>query len=284
MTDGTAIFCTAATNRPWQPAGPTLLGLHGGPGIDGSQMRYFLQPAQEWSTVVVPDQRGHGRSDHSSPDSWTLDRWAEDARELIHALGLEDIVLVGTSFGGFVAQHFMSTYPGVARGAVIVGSSPRRASVDEIVARYAEVGGPEAARVMRRTMTEPGPEVEEEWARVCGPLSRLRPPDDTLAQIQRKRVNTPEVNARFMDTLNELDLRPGLAAVTDPMLVLVGEKDPLTPPGVATEIRDHASGADVTVHVVAAASHQVLWDQPAQAFDLVREFAHRVTGHADCLA
>jgi proline iminopeptidase len=241
-------------------------------------MRYFLAPGQEWSTVVVPDQRGHGRSDRSTPGAWTLAQWAEDVGDLVQVLGLEDVVLVGTSFGGFVAQHFLATYPGVVRGGVIVGSSPRRASVDEITERYRRIGGDEAANVMRRTMTEPGPEAEEEWARVCAPLSRVRPPDETLARIQRGPINTPEVNAHFTETLGHLDLRTALAAATDPILVLVGEHDPLTPPHLAAEIQEHAPRADVTVHVVRGASHQVLWDQPAQTFNLIREFAHLVTG------
>lgn len=278
VADNTGIFFTATTNRPWQPGGPTLLGLHGGPGIDGSQLRYVLGSAQEWSTVVVPDQRGHGLSDRSTPDKWTLAQWSEDVRDLLDRAGLEDVILVGTSFGGFVAQQFLATYPGVARGGVIGGSAPRRASVEEIVERYREVSGDEAADVMRRTMAEPGPEVEEEWARICGPLSRIRPPDEELGRIQRERVNTPEVNAHFMETFGDLDLRADLATATDPMLVLVGEKDPLTPPGVATEIQKHATGADVAVHVVEGASHQVLWDRPDHAFDLIRQLVRAVTG------
>lgn len=284
VTDGSNIFFTAATNRPWQSDGLTLLGLHGGPGIDGSQMRYFLEPAQEWSTVVVPDQRGHGLSDRSEPAKWTLSQWAEDVHDLIQRLGLEDVILVGTSFGGFVAQHFLAAYPGVARGAVIIGSSPRRASVDEIVERYRDVGGDEAASVMRLTMTEPGPTSEAEWGRVCAPLSRIRPPDDGLDRIQRERINTPEVNAHFMKALAGLDLRADLAAATDPILVMVGEKDPLTPPRLAAEIQQHAPHADVTVEVVAGASHQVLWDQPSQTLDRIREFARLAIGGPEVAA
>ena len=277
VSDGTDIFFTAASNRPWQ-SGPTLLGLHGGPGIDGSQLRYFLGPAQAWASVVVPDQRGHGRSDRSSPDNWTLARWAEDALDVIERVGLEDVILVGTSFGGFVAQYFLAAYPGVARGAVIVGSSPRRASVEEIVERYREVGGEEAGETMRRAMTDHRPEVEEEWDRVCGPLSRIRPPDEELGRILRERLNTPEVNAHFMKTFDDLDLRASLAFATDPFLVIVGAADPLTSVGIATEIQTHATGADVAVQVVEGASHQVLWDRPDYAHDLIHEFARSVTG------
>lgn len=58
------------------------------------------------------------------PLTWTLAQWAEDVRDLIEGLGLEAVVLVGTSFGGFVVQHFLAAHPGVARGGVVVGSSP----------------------------------------------------------------------------------------------------------------------------------------------------------------
>lgn len=266
------IHFTASTRRPWQLRKPVILGLHGGPGIDGSQLRYFLEPQQEWSTVVVPDQRGHGRSDRSTPAHWNLAQWAEDVRQFIETLGLQDVVLAGTSFGGFVVQRFLASYPGVTRGGVIVGSSPRRASKREIVERYRDLGGDEAARVMERTLTDPSPESDEEWARVCAPFSRLRPPDDVLARIVRERVNTPEVNEHFMATFADLDLRADLAAIRDPMLVLVGAKDPLTPPAAAAEIQKH-SGAEVTFQLIQGASHQVLWDQPTRSDQLLREFA-----------
>ncbi len=62
-----SIYFTASSRRPWQQPRPVILGLHGGPGADGSLLRYVLGPQQEWATVVVPDQRGHGRSDRSTP-------------------------------------------------------------------------------------------------------------------------------------------------------------------------------------------------------------------------
>lgn len=266
------IFFTAATRRPWRQPGPVVLALHGGPGSDGSLLRYVLGPQQEWATVIVPDQRGHGHSDRSMPERWTLDQWAEDVRLFIDALGLDDVILVGTSFGGFVAQQFLASYPGVVRGGVIVGSAPLRPAESEIVERYRRLGGDEAARVMQRTFTNPSPGSEQEWARVCAPLSRLRPPDETLSRILREQIHTPEVNEHFMATFGDLDLRDDLAAVRDPMLVLVGASDPLTPPAAAAAIQQH-SGGQVTFELVEGASHQVPWDQPQRFDQLLREFA-----------
>ena len=51
---------------------PVLVGLHGGPGVDGSRLRHYLAPLADVAQVVVPDQRGHGRSDHCTADTWNL--------------------------------------------------------------------------------------------------------------------------------------------------------------------------------------------------------------------
>lgn len=271
----TTLYVTAATRRAWRADGPALLGLHGGPGVDGSLLRYYLGLQQEWATVVVPDQRGHGYSDLSTREHWNLGQWAEDIRQLIEVLGLADVILVGTSFGGFVAQRFLAAYPNTVRGAVIIGSSARRASKAQIVERYRAFGGDEAAEVMDRTLRDPSPEVEEQWSRVCGPLARLRPTDAVLDTILHGSIRTPEVNEHFMATFDDMDLRAELANVQDPMLVLVGARDPLTPPDTAAEIQRYSGGA-VTFQTVEAASHHVLWDQPERSDELLRAFAHSV--------
>ena len=275
---GQRLFFTATSFlESVTPRTPVILGLHGGPGIDGSQMRYFLQPAAHWAQVIVPDQRGHGYSDHSAPESWNLKQWAQDTKEFIDRLGLTEVILVGTSFGGFVVQQFLAEFPGTVRGAVVVGASPRKASDDEIVERYREVGGDRAAEVMRRSLHDSSKEAEAEWAEVCAPLASVRPPDATLQSIRRSRVNTPEVNRVFVQFLPRMDLRTDLRHATDPILVLVGENDPLTPPKFAAEIRAAASSADVWVEIVPGASHQVLWDEPEATDRLLREFTERTT-------
>lgn len=271
VTSQTTLAFTASADQPWEAGRPTILGLHGGPGIDGAQLRYFLRPQQQWSTVIVPDQRGHGLSELSDPAHWNLQQWADDVRSFIDALNLRDVVLLGTSFGGFVVQKFMSAHPGAVMGGVIVGSSPRRASMDEIVDRYRAVGGDEPAQVMQRVMTSPSLEAEEDWSRVCSPLSRMRPPDSKLSHIIESQIKSPQVNEHFTRTLGDLDLRPELAAVREPILVLVGQLDPLVPPQVASELVAH-SGGPVTFVEVKDASHQVLWDQAEESDRLLRQF------------
>ena len=67
---------------------PTLIGLHGGPGLDGGKLRYLLPAVADVAQVIVPDQRGHGLSDHGPPDGWNLAQWAADVKALADALGV----------------------------------------------------------------------------------------------------------------------------------------------------------------------------------------------------
>lgn len=60
--------------------------------------------------ITLFDLRGHGRS--SMPQSgYTPKQMAEDIKELIDALEIEEAVFLGHSFGGSVVLHFACQYP-----------------------------------------------------------------------------------------------------------------------------------------------------------------------------
>jgi len=66
--------------------------------------------------VTVYDLRGHGLSD-STPTGYNSSEMAEDLLALLDALGLEQPMLAGHSFGGAVALHFALLHPTTWRGA-----------------------------------------------------------------------------------------------------------------------------------------------------------------------
>lgn len=116
--DGTNIFY-----KDWG-AGPTILFSHGWPltadAWDG-QMAYF---SQNGFRAVAHDRRSHGRSDQTF-DGNDMDHYADDLAELIDALKLRDVILVGHSTGGGEVTHYVKRH-GTARVAkvVLVGAVP----------------------------------------------------------------------------------------------------------------------------------------------------------------
>lgn len=253
---------------------PVLLGLHGGPGADGAKARYQLSRLADVAQVVVPDQRGHGRSDLSSAAFWNLATWAADVKGLCDALGVEHPIVFGGSFGGFVAQRYAADFPGHAAGLILSSTSPRLADVDELAERFRDTGGDEAAEVLRRDWEAPSEETSAQWRRVCGPLLSLSGGSDPQAlAIGAARIQTPEVGLHYFEHEGKsIDLRDALAEVRCPTLVLVGERDPLTPERLAREIVSAIPEGLARLEVIPSASHDLLADNPADAYRCIREF------------
>lgn len=72
---------------------------------------------------LAPDMRGHGRSGQPHDHSYTPEALSGDVLAVCEAAGVRDPVLVGHSFGGFLAATIAMRYPGFAR-AVLVEDQP----------------------------------------------------------------------------------------------------------------------------------------------------------------
>lgn len=116
--DGTSLFY-----KDWG-AGQPIVFSHGWPLSSDAWDQQMLFFGQNGFRVIAHDRRGHGRSDQT----WNgndMDRYADDLAELIEALDLKDVVLVGHSTGGGEVAHYVGRH-GTARVAkiVLVGAVP----------------------------------------------------------------------------------------------------------------------------------------------------------------
>jgi L-proline amide hydrolase len=90
-----------------------LLTLHGGPG---STHNYFapLEALAPERPVVLYDQIGCGNSDRPDDIEWSVEVFRDEVAAVRHRLGLERIHLLGTSWGGMLAQeHVFSGAEGI---------------------------------------------------------------------------------------------------------------------------------------------------------------------------
>jgi len=71
--------------------------------------------------VTVYDLRGHGLSE-LTPNGYSSLEMAEDLKALLDALGIDQVLLAGHSFGGAIAMHFALLNPGRARGVTLLDS------------------------------------------------------------------------------------------------------------------------------------------------------------------
>ncbi len=248
---------------------PTLLLLHGGPGMDHSSFKPAFSQLADVCQLVYYDHRGQGRSDRGTPGEWTLDVWADDVVRLCDALGIERPIVLGNSFGGMVAQRYAHRHPGHA-SRVVLSSTAARMDLPAIVAMFAKLGGAEAAEVARAFWTDPTPEHQIAYLRTCGPLYTQTPGNifDTQRMVRNMAVLEHFVTGEQL-TFDEL---PSLGAVTVPVLVLAGALDPVCPLKASEDIVAHLPPHLVTFECFEHCGHGVFRDDPERAFSVLRDF------------
>jgi proline iminopeptidase len=262
--------------------GRPLVALHGGPGLDGSVWFPALDPiATDGWRVLAPDHRGNGRSDAGDPARWTVPQMADDVETLIVRLGLARPVVMGWSFGSFVAQAHMARH-GTAAGYVLIGTVASPKALEAIFDRLA-VFEPERLRpqVTASWELEPTVQTAEDCRRLAHdqlPFHLADPEGPLVARLieQDRIVHQPAVLRHFAadGEYGLRDYRDDLRSLAKPVLVLSGAHDRTTPATSAQELVDAIPTAE---HVVLPhTAHFVPYEEPEAFLAALRRFLARV--------
>jgi pimeloyl-ACP methyl ester carboxylesterase len=259
----------------WVPDGarlrekPTLVLLHGGPGYDHSGFKPLFSRLADVAQIVYYDHRGHGRSDRRPADEWTLDTFADDVVRLCDALGIVKPVVLGQSFGGFVAQRYIARHPAHAAKVVLSSTSPAL-NLERKLAMFERLGGPEARRVAATFWRTPSADTWAPYLRVCMPLYNTQ--SSPAGARERIVFNEPILFASAGGEQQTMNLLPGLAAAQCPVLVMAGALDPVCPLDDARDIAAALPAHRVQLAVFEQSGHGAWRDEPGAAFDRLRRF------------
>ena len=249
---------------------PTLVCLHGGPGFDHSGFKPAFSGLADIAQIVYYDHRGHGRSDERPSSEWTLDIWADDVVRLCDALGIVKPIVLGQSFGGFVAQRYIARHPGHASKVILSSTSPHMALERKLV-MFEKLGGKAAGELARQFWSQPDPQTWAAYWVGCRKLYNRTEPSDPQA-AQRMLVRD-EILLHFVAGEKQgLDLLPGLAAAQCPVLVMAGEEDPVCPLADAQDIAAALPPQWAKLVSFPGAGHGAWRDDPQAAFATLREF------------
>ena len=103
--------------------GPRLLFISGTGGDLRVRPNMLDGPFAKAFDLVAYDQRGLGQTE--KPDRpYTMSDYADDAAGLMDALGWDDALVIGVSFGGMVAQNLVVRHPHRVRRLVLACTSP----------------------------------------------------------------------------------------------------------------------------------------------------------------
>src|SRR3954451_22844705 len=129
---------------------PVLLMLHGGPGFDHSIYRPAYSALADIAQIVYLDFRGLGRSEDGPRECWNLAQWGDDVRAFCDALGIVEPIVLGASFGGFVALAYATRHPGHPGKLILISTEAKGGSyLEKRVALFERFGGPETGALAR---------------------------------------------------------------------------------------------------------------------------------------
>ncbi|CAM4079581.1 alpha/beta fold hydrolase [Kibdelosporangium persicum] len=228
--------------------GVPLVLVHGGESdrTQFTKLRTHLGPGIR---AISYDQRDSGIT-VNPPVPYTFDVLADDLVALLDALGLRDAHLLGTSFGGALAQHAALRHPDRVASLILVATTPSFAMNHEAIDELLNMTHSERV--------------------IAAPDFFFTPEYPGERRARTLTARTPEQSARRHDVARQHEVRDRLGEITAPTLVVHGTDDRLALYTGAVLMEHQIPHAEL--RSIQGGRHGIAVEFPDQIARWVREF------------
>lgn len=242
-----------------------LMMIHGsGPGVTAwANWRLVIPELAKHRRVVAPDMLGFGYSERPADQIYNRERWVAHAIGVLDALGLEQVDLVGNSFGGGLSLALAIEHPERVRRLVLMGSAgvhfPITKGLDEVWGYQPSL---EAMRQLMDVFAFNKGLLTDELAEMRYQAS-IRPGfQESFAAM------FPAPRQRWVDNLasDEADIR----ALTHETLILHGREDEVIPLSASYRLAELIDRAQL--HVFGRCGHWTQIEHANRFARLVNDF------------
>jgi proline iminopeptidase len=262
-------------------SGPTLVCHGGGPGFSSLYLGN-LRGLDNRLELVLLDPRGTGGSDRPADSrAYAIDDYVADVEELRAHLGIDRINLFGHSHGGIIAMAYAARHPDRVERLILASTLARWApeqaeAMEQWMATRAEEPWYADARAALEAEQAGEFTTDEEMAdlgRREFPFYFARYGDEERSYVETLRTDTANADTlRYFnrEIWESFDLRPELARITAPTLVITGAVDFVTGPVSAGEI-ERGLG-DVSKVIIPDCGHFIFVEAPEAFGEAVVSF------------
>jgi proline iminopeptidase len=229
--------------------GIPCLVMHGGLGVDHTYLHPWLDPLGDRFRLVYYDHRGNGRSGRPSLSTLTLSQLAADADALRSHLDVEQVAVLGHSFGGLIALEYALAYPHRLSHLILVGTTAAFDYGDEIVAKIQHKRPP---REVLAAWGQPPPDdadnaVMLRFLKARAPLYFVRHDPALVDCLFGRTVFSATASKRGSELVEGYSRVPRLGEIETPTLVLTGREDFIAPPSQAERLGRGMPHAQVVI-------------------------------------
>ncbi len=255
--NGTDTF-VATGGQPFDASLPAAVFIHGA-GFDHSvwalQTRWF---AHHGYAVLAPDLPGHGRS--GGEPLKTIAEMADWIAALLEAAGAQPAKLIGHSMGSLIALETAARHPAKVASLALIGTTSTMAVGPDLL-KAAEANDPAAIAMM--TIWGLGPDAE-----IGGNLA----PGLWMhgGSVRVLEANKPGVIFNDLSACNDYkDALAAAAKVTVPTLLILGERDMMTPTKNGKTLAAAIAGARTVI--LNGAGHTMMVERPDEVLKALQE-------------
>ena len=237
-------------------SGEPLILLHGATGTGSVNWKAHLPILSPHFRVIVPDLRGHGRTNDSSREI-RLPMLIDDVVAFINTLALQKPFLCGWSMGGDITLNVGIHHPNLVKAMVVGGVTHR---ISETNFENLKAMGFESAGKINPEQFEKGMPQMIEWLQTAHPEN----PDYWKTLLTRLSYEMMEPTPYSIDDLRK---------VSTPALIILGDRDKLIPLEEAVELYRLIPHAELAV--IPNADHSVSRSNAELYANFVKEFLLR---------
>jgi proline iminopeptidase len=259
--------------------GVPLLILHGGPGFPHNTFGCLGRLGDE-RPVVFYDQLGCGKSDRpEDPSLWVIERFIAELVTVREMLGLEELILLGHSWGAALAVEYLLQKPAGVEKLILMGPLISASRWLDDTARL-KAGLPADILATIEKHERAGTFNSDEFkdaARVYYDLHVCRVNPKPKSYVESVEGFGSEVfNVMWgpneftcMGSLRQFERVDRLHEIETPTLFLCGRYDEATPESVE---HFHKRMPGSQMHVFERSSHNAQLEQPQEFLEVVRLF------------
>ncbi|HEY4905672.1 MAG TPA: alpha/beta fold hydrolase [Candidatus Sulfotelmatobacter sp.] len=245
--------------------GPPVILLHPFP----ANHEFWLPVAKALATrycVIAPDLRGHGDSSVGEGAA-TMEKHAADIAKIMDDAEVGRAPMIGVSIGGYALFEFWRRQPSRISA---LGLFNTKAPQDSAEGRAARL---QAAQDVLQRGTEPF--LESMMPKLLGKSTLEARPDLVNGALRMMRKMSPQGIAQVQRGMAERsDSVATLKTIRVPALIVTGDEDLFTGMSEAQLMHQHIAGSEL--RVIPKAGHYAVWEQPAEAVKVLRQFLDRL--------